>query len=174
MYPYFVIGYLVAEHLDQWKAKWPEVAPKHLFWGSVFGWGILFIFWDYDAYIYTSGYTLLGNADPQHQFCIDIYRLATGLAGSLMAITGSWLLYYSKWRINRLFEVISRLGRESLGIYIISGYLVGWCLIAYAEYFSFSYLNNVIQAIVITGVSYLCTVLLKKIRVTNLVLFGGR
>ena len=174
MYPYFIIGYLFAEHLEAWKTKWTSVTVKYFFLLSVLLWGILFAFWNYDAFIYTSRYTLLGKANPQYQFGIDIYRMVTGLAGGSMVTSGMWLLYHSKLRSNPMFEVISRLGRESLGIYIISGYLVGWFLIGYAEYYSFSYSGNVIETIVIIGVSYLCTILLKKIRVTNCVLLGGR
>lgn len=174
MYPFFIGGYLFAICQEKWKTKYFRVTLKHIFAFSAICYLVLLAFWNYDAYIYTSGYTLLGCEDLRYQFIIDIYRMLIGFAGSIVMITGMYLIYHSKLNLHRLYTLIGKIGKASLGIYLISGILVGRLLIRHLEYYSFNYFNNVVQAVIIIAISYLCTALIGKIKGLNFILLGGR
>lgn len=181
MYPFFVAGYLVAKNQEIIKDKLAAIGVKWMFVGSVASYAVLFLFWNYDSYIYTSGYASIGRSDLIHQIGIDCYRMVIGFAGSAVIILVVKLIYdfvHSKcadkrW-INRLVNEVSHIGEESLGIYIISGHMVEIFLIGNLDKMSVNYLNNILQTIIIGGVSYLLTYLIRKVKVLNFVLLGGR
>lgn len=61
------------------------------------------------------------------------------------------------------FSMLTAIGKSSLGVYIISGYLIVKVGDLYGKYLYPNYLWNFLQAIVITVVAYLFTAILKKI-----------
>ncbi len=172
MYPFFVAGYYYVEHgyakMDKAINQYKTIEIILL------AYLVMLYFWSYDAYIYTSGYTLLWRDNPLKQLSIDLYRTIIGFIGSILVI------YIVKWVIQTkiakvyIFTCLEEIGKESLGIYIISGRLVGRLLIDNLECFKVNYFNNILQAVIILFISYIITVLIKNIKYLNFILLGGR
>lgn len=181
MYPFFIGGYLVAENGEIIKNKLSSVGQRNLFLILLTGYLVLFLFWNYDSFIYTSGYTLLGRNDALRQFGIDCYRTVTGFVGSVVVVMAANLIhgfiickFDSGSVISRVDDAISRIGEKSLGIYIISGKLVEMFLIKNLDKLSVNYFNNILQTMIILGISYLLTTVINKIPILNSILLGGR
>lgn len=181
MYPFFVGGYLFAEKEKIIRNKLVGIGQRNLFLVSLAGYLVLFLFWNYDSFFYTSGYTLLGRNDALRQFGIDSYRTVTGFAGSVVVVMAVNLIhgfiickFDSKSVISKVDDSISHIGKKSLGIYIISGRLVEMLLIRNIDKLSVNYFNNILQTIIILGNSYLLTTVISKIPILNSILLGGR
>lgn len=181
MYPFFVGGYLFAKNQELIKSKMGVIRTKRLLISLIVVYIVLFLFWDYDCYIYISHYSAIGRSDLIHQIGIDCYRMIIGFVGSAVVILAVKLIYNwiqckctdRKW-INGLTDAVHYLGKESLGIYIISSHLVEMFLISNLDKMSLNYLNNIIQTIILCGASYLLTYLIRKVKVLNIILLGGR
>ena len=93
MYPFFVGGYLFAENEEAIKAKLAGIGNGILLISTLAVYGVLFLFWNYDSFIYTSGYTLLGRSDALRQFGIDCYRTVIGFVGSMVIILAVKWIY---------------------------------------------------------------------------------
>lgn len=173
MYPYFLIGYFY--HKNSGKIK--EDLPKQIKSRKGFGiltivYFILLFFFHTDSYIYSSKYTLLGK-DILLQLGIDLFRFCIGLAGSL------WILLL----LEKIYPLLSKciaeflclIGRNSLGIYMISGLVFIYVLPTLTS--SIHKLNYLIvlgeTAVILFG-TLLLSLLLKKWSVTNFLFLGGR
>ena len=182
LYPFFVGGYLWNEEKDKigWNKKGSGVQTIVLL-AFMMIYVISMFFWNYDSYIYTSGYTLLWRENPLRQFRIDIYRMFIGFIGSAIMMLGIKLIYEKAHQKQRgtkgimvMERILSELGQKSLGIYIVSGQLVGTLLISNIQYFQCNYFVNLIQAVIIIGASYMVTYLIGKIRIFDIMFLGGR
>lgn len=184
MYPFFVCGYLFGRYLDKASEMISRIGLKYLFTGILAVFVILFCFWDTDAYIYTTGYTLLWRENTIRQFVIDIYRMLIGFAGSAVAVFGIKLLYDWKaswlsempWKkiFAVLWQALAGIGRNSLCIYILSSEMVHWFLEAYSDYFHFSYLGTIMQTVTFIAVCYLVSVWISRVPILNKFLLGGK
>jgi fucose 4-O-acetylase-like acetyltransferase len=119
----------------------------------------LFTLYNRDSFIYLTGYKLIGK-NVLNQLYIDFYRLIIGLVGS-----GVFILL---WKCitdatDYEFKILRRFGVDSMGIYILSGYI----LVFIVQRFDFinvqSYLINVIEAIFVVILSDLLVEILGKI-----------
>lgn len=122
----------------------------------------LFMLFDENSFIYLSGYKLIGK-DVFRQLGIDFYRMLIGFVGA-----GFFILIWKN--VIRLipdyrFPILSSLGKNSLGIYMISGYLILQTGNAFGEYFRPDYFWNLLQAVAVTFISYCITIILKRIPV---------
>ena len=128
-YKYMAPFFLIAFYGHGWLEKHGDkgfVQPK-LWWIILCGvcFGGLFVFFDENSMIYLTGYKLIGK-DVVIQLGIDLYRTVIGLVGSMFFV----LLW--QYIVNTLcggkenvgLRVLALLGRKSMGIYILSGYLV--------------------------------------------------
>lgn len=120
IFPFFVIGFLCGHYelISKWNKKLDVLNRKgySLLIMSIIFFG-LWSFYDRENYIYISGYSIL-NKDIVHQLSINFYRLIIGLIGS------AWgLLLLNKLKYGILQKIFSYIGKETLGIYIISEYL---------------------------------------------------
>lgn len=182
LYPFFVGGYLWNEKRDE--RNWNKIDNRMqtiILLVFLLIYVFLMHFWNYDSYIYTSGYTLLWREEPLHQFGIDIYRMFVGFAGSTVMMLGIKLIYEKKRQKQKcekwvifIEHILAELGKKSLGIYIISGQLVGTLLIANIQYFSCNYFVNLIQTAIIIGISYLITYWIGKNTILDGMFLGGR
>jgi fucose 4-O-acetylase-like acetyltransferase len=172
MYPSFVIGFLFNKHrgLDLYnKLKIKRVfviifvSVLYLF---------LMLFYNSDSFIYNSGYSII-DEDPLWQLAINIYRLFVGICGSIIILLSiDWLIEkYKFFQENN--KMISELGIESLGIYIISGYFF-LILERITVESSFNYGAILLQTVIILTLSYFATILLKRFRIARILLLGGR
>lgn len=168
MLPYFLFGYYMHDcicvrgwNLDCAPKLWVTVAMGLAFTG-------LFLYYNEDSYIYLTGYKLIGKP-VMRQLRIDLYRLLVGFTGSLFFV---FLWQYIVVFINRINKagkvriecrILRRLGADSMGIYILSGYLLVF-LIQKIDFIDHpSYAWNVLETVVVLIMSLSVTALFKKV-----------
>ena len=123
MLPYFLFGYYMHNYV--YNKGW-NLADRLPWWMLVVT-GLAFvgllIYYNEDCFIYLTGYKLVGKTVAK-QLGIDLYRFFVGIFGSLFfVIVWQYIMaYLVKTRIK--LKILSRLGMDSMGIYIISGYLL--------------------------------------------------
>lgn len=124
MYPYFVVAYFIGKRdvLDE-KSRSLRKYRYVITVMTILIFVILFRWFDRESYIYTSFYKVWGSdLGVIHQFGEDLYRMIIGFCGSLMILLLSWIAY------EKIPVPIKRLlitsGKESLGLYVVGGFLV--------------------------------------------------
>lgn len=122
MLPYFTTAFY--GHNMFKKLTWELGVKKHILLTVLLGFCFLalFCFYNEESFIYLTGYKLIGRGSINavlRQLATDIYRMAVGFAGSLFFIM-LWRMILQKVNVRLLMLV----GRNSLGIYILSGYLI--------------------------------------------------
>lgn len=160
MLPYFVVSFYGHKYIerhreqaDKFMAPWAAAAA-----GVVFG--VMFLFFDENDFIYLTGYKLVGK-DAAGQLLTDFYRMFIGFAGSGFFIL-SWgcALRYFKCE----WKALRALGTESMGIYILSGYLLVLVIRGLVPEDNPSYLLNMAEAAAVLIVSWGISRFLGKIR----------
>lgn len=121
MYPYFVVGYLVARN----EAVFARLA-KPLGAACAMAFLALLPFFAREHYIYTSG--LNGGASLAESFSIDAFRWAIGLVGSMVAVGVSMLAFRRLGPSNAVRRALEALGRDSLAVYALSVSLLSFWL----------------------------------------------
>ena len=132
---------------------------------------VLMLFYDYNSYIYTSGYTILGKSTVT-QIEIDLYRMVIGFVGSILVFCIVRYLIKKEFITNSI--LLSKLRVQSLGIYIISGYIVSLILTRITTQFQFNYGIALFETMIIISISYIITIIAKRFNVTNILFLGGR
>lgn len=128
-----------------------EQAPIVLTLAAGLVWILLFAaFFNQDAFIYLTGYKLLGK-DITRQLAIDGYRFIIGLSGSCFVI----LLWKDilQQRKGYGFPVFSCLGRNSMGIYIVSGYVIILGIAEFTQGIEPSYAVNLAEMLIVLLIS---------------------
>lgn len=136
------------------KSDWVWIAVLGILFGGLFLW------FDEDSLIYLSGYKLIGK-DVMRQLGIDFYRMIIGFVGA-----GFFILLWKKLLAGfpgYRFPLLATLGKNSLGIYMISGYIIVQAGDVLGGYFKPDYLMNLIQAVMVTAISCIITMILKRI-----------
>ena len=165
--PYFFAGYLYHKYIG--KLQGLRTAATY---ASFLLFPVLLLLWDTTSYIYVSGrsFNLLSFDEG---LGIIIYRYAIGAIGILFFTTVATAL-----RLVLSEGVVSKVGKQSFGIYIIGG-VVNMLLVTRLHIPSdstlvYTFIWTPMLAVFVTGVSYLVTMLLSKIRLANRLLLGGR
>lgn len=130
------------------------------------------LFYNRDSYIYTTRYFVFA-ANPVKQTAIDLYRFFVGLVGSIFVMLGMKPLY-SKFSA-KLQHLFSYIGRETMGIYIISGYIFTYILPRITS--SLSGINCfalLIETLAVLVFSLLATIVIRKIPLLNCLLLGSK
>ena len=169
MFPFFLLGYIF-NHYDL------KTKLKKIYTHKAFEFSCLIIFilllkhYDFNSYIYTSGYTLL-NKDVLFQLHNDFFRFFIGIFGSvsIMCIVHAFFQIAPKI-VNKVFAYV---GACSLGIYIISNYLFDEVL-KWLPINGLNYWYTLIEVICVLLITIGITTLLKKIKITNKLFLGGR
>ena len=145
MHPFFLIGYYgVSRTLARDPSRsaeerlpLPEIYEKHrpaFLAAFAAAFLVLFSLYSKDTFIYLSGYKLIGKADLTRQLWTDLYRFLVGTAGcGTMLILWDVLLSRTGDTI-RSFRVLAAAGRQSLGIYILSQYVITGLLVPAADH----------------------------------------
>jgi fucose 4-O-acetylase-like acetyltransferase len=170
MYPFFVIGYFFSKEKELVNVQLKRVKPELLLIMVGVIYSILILFFNYNTFIYNSGYSLI-KKDVFNQLGIDMYRLLIGLVGSAFIILFVEYCLRGRSMSNRF--MLSNLGVNSLGIYIISGYMFNVCL-HFRVGFSLNYAITLTEVFVVIAISYYATNILKRFNLTNNLLLGGR
>lgn len=170
MYPYFVIGYMVNKYKEYIKRR----KENYIIW-------ILFavcfccmlLFYDEKTYIYVSKYRVLGHEAPFKMFFTNVFRFVIGLWGSILTIR--FIRVVNENISPQISEKIELVGKNSLGIYIISDFLFPLVLSPLsAEFNGINYFVLLVETAFITILSFIFSTVIKKIPIINFFLFGGR
>ena len=171
MWPFFLLAYLFNQY--DLKTKWKKVYSHKVFvLGCMILFCVLLLFYNRECYIYISGFTVL-NKDAIRQVSIDGFRFLVGLAGSI----GVMYLVYALMKVlpDAVKEILAYIGRNTLGIYVISGYFFAELLPKItAPLQSVNGWYLAVETVCILGMSVLLTAVLKKTKVTNRLFLGGR
>ncbi len=166
MFPYFAAGYLW--HRERMDEKFSCGNHKLLCTGVILAWCIMLLFYDRDSYVYTTG-TALFNYEKvfiPSQFWTDIFRWIVGFAGC-----GTVLILL---KITKPVNFIAAIGTKSLGIYIISGYIISYMSWQLRHLSKQPYIVNFLQAVIITAVCYAVSEAVSRVKILNKIFFGGR
>ena len=132
--------------------------------GYTFLFGIIFIilfsFYNDQCLIYTTGFHFIGKKIPL-QIVIDFYRIIIGFIGSFFFILLGKLLL--RLFPNFKFPILSLMGNNSMGIYLISGYVLLLGMVNITDQMKPSYLLNLGTAVVVLIASTVITLILKQI-----------
>lgn len=121
MFPYFIVGFLHNKNKDSISLD----LKKTIGFISIPIFLILFNYFHYDAYVYTSGFTnLISTKGLFYQNFMNTVRYVIGFAGIIMVIFISSFLFKSKYYNNKLVEFVSFLGKYSLQLYIIQTFII--------------------------------------------------
>lgn len=171
MYPFFILGYFC--NIEGVIRKYKRIySTNTFFYISGVAFILLLTQYGYESYIYTSGYYLF-KGQPLHQLYIDIYRFVIGLIGSIFV-----MLVIAKLEKSippKLVAALLCVGKNSLGIYIISGFFFSYVLnrITYSLS-TVNYFITLIETILILAFSLVATMQIKKSSMLNKLLLGGR
>lgn len=173
MYPYFVIGYYVYTRRDNLKSSLLFLSTNKiclLFLLVVFI--VLLSFYNTDSYIYTTRLNILNNGVIDiKQLSIDVYRFIIGFFGSLFII----LLFLLTYPLlpNHLKSLSLFIGRKTLGVYIISGYLFEFVVQRITKDFvAFMPIVSIFECIIVMAVSLVFTQVLLNYKITRRLLLG--
>lgn len=173
MYPFFLIGYFYKKSSEDFRNKSYELLKNKIVIGTLIILYVgLLIFYERKIYIYVSGFTFLGK-NWSEQLGINVYRTVIGLVGSIIVVFLIDILYnkYLKEKTKWLVFI----GKNSLGIYIISGLIFNYVLPKLTgNLIRINYVYSLLQSILIIGISLMVTLMIQKIPVLNKVLLGGR
>lgn len=168
VYPYFVLGYLANRY--GLPARIGKTQHGVCFVLCLLLFLLLFPRFHYSAYVYTSMTCVLGVPDPFHQFLIDGYRWAIGLAGCVTA------LYVLHWLWRRAPEKLRAaavwLGSRTLGLYVASTYLCNQLLTRVSASWPPSWWLNALETAALLAVSILIVRLLEGWRWTRRAFLG--
>ena len=168
IFPFFLIAYFFHKKESMYK--------RHRFAVGCFcivAFLFLLSFYNRECYIYTTGFTLLGNKYLIKQFVIDIFRIAIGILGC-MAILIILEYCYSNLSESICVKYIEQLGQHSMGIYLMSGIIMQYILTIDGVFTHHNILINFIQTIVILVVTNMGTIFLAKFKITDKIFLGGR
>lgn len=171
MWPFFLLAYLFNE--NDYVSKFKKVyLHKYFIFACFIIFVIMLFFYNYDTYIYTSGYTIL-NKNVVQQIQINVFRFLIGMVGSLS------VLYLTRALMhilpNRITAVLARIGNNTLGIYVISGYIFEEILPRLTSFLTgVNYLYVLIETICVLILSMIINAVLKKYKITNRLFLGGR
>ena len=162
VYPYFAAGYLWhREHMDE---KFSLSNNKLLCPVIILVWCIMLLFYERSSYVYTTGTGLIkyrhGGEFVPSQIWIDIFRWLIGFAGC-----GAVLILL---KLIKPVKFIAAIGVRSLGIYIMSGYMMKLL----PEHGG--YIINFLEASAITAVCYVLSEAISRVKILNKIFFGGR
>lgn len=180
MYPFFILGYLYNKNKEFLNKKLSVFKPEYLLVATAILYLLLMQWYNYNSYIYTSGHAIIGSHRTGYslnanqvvsQLYNDLFRFLVGLIGSVFVILSIWFLL--KTKVISRGVILTKLGVESLGIYIISGFILP-ILAMISMQFSLNYIYICIETVVVTLISYILIIPLKRIGLINKILFGGR
>lgn len=171
MWPFFLFAYIFNTY--DYRSKLKKIYLNKGFIACTFiVFGFLLFFYNYDSYIYTSGYSVL-NKNVAIQIYTNCFRFIIGMVGSISTM----YLIYVLVRVlpNAMNNLLSYIGKNTLGIYIISGIVFAELLPKITSSLKgINYLYIFIETMGVLCFSILINALLKRFKITNRLFLGGR
>ena len=180
MYPYFVVGYLWNKYSKTNLITWMK--PRKLLIIIVVGILLyipLYLNFSQHCFIYKTGTCIfLNHSVCFSQIIIDFYRYAIGFVGVaivLMLIKYVFILWDNRSVFRKIASVIEQLGRQSLGIYIISDYLFNQMILKSLPDKSCLFSGVIIiETLLVLSITSILTSLIAKSRISSKILLGGK
>lgn len=168
MYLYFMLGYFYKKYNLEEKLK-KLINYKTLIINSII-FILLLNFFSKEDYIYLSGINIIGN---YKQILIDLYRYLIGFIGSIEILL---LVKYLIPKLNdKIKDKLTYLGKNTLGIYIVSSILHPYLLPIITKGISnINYIFIILESIIIILISILVIELIKKNKILNKYLLGDK
>ena len=172
MYPYFVSGFLFnkfdGKDLYQRRVKtdWHALVVT----GFIFG--LLFLFYGHDSYIYTTGISLFSGNEVLVQLAVDIHRWIIGFTGSILIILLCKMIC-DKWQGTGV-KIIAYFGQISLGVYILNSYVNAYVLQRPTSGLSPNIFIWIAETVISMIFYSIAVEIIKKIPVAKKLLLGGR
>jgi len=164
--PYFFIGFEYNKYKDKINKYLTKRNQVFIFLIVLILFALMFKYFTYDKYIYTTTYSIVNNFNNLY---INLFRFIIGILGSILVIFITKAFYFILEKI-KILEII---GRNTMGIYIISVYINYLFLCEYlTKDFSFSYKNVLIESIIILIITTLISIILRKNKITKKYLLG--
>lgn len=173
--PFFGVGYLWNKY-SLFK-KFSIAIKKHsrymLFFivaGLVIVYCVMLAFYNRDSFIYLSKVSIIGkdSTGVWHQLKIDLYRWIIGIIGC--ALAGVFCM-----AINKLpTQALAYIGKKSMGIYIISGYLNSRVLLKCTAEIKPNYFVNGIETVLMLFICLAIITILEKNKLINSIFLGSR
>jgi fucose 4-O-acetylase-like acetyltransferase len=171
LYPFFVAAYLYNKYQQVVNDKLLLITYETKLITTFLVYISLMYFYNYNSYIYTSGFTIVGKPIIT-QIEIDLNRLVIGFAGCLLILYS--VKYITKKELQITGNSLQKLGRSSLGIYIVSSYIFDLILTRFTHQFHFSYGIVFSEAIILILISYIIINIIRRLYIANKILFGGK
>lgn len=148
--PFFVIGLEFKRHQERCLSLFMRYRSVSLI-GSILLFAVLYLMYDKDTYIYTSGISLFDSSrGVLGQVSVNLSRWVIGALGSFLLAYVVYLL-----RHTMLMRTVAQLGTISLGVYLLQEVLLAYGVRVYSlgAYIPYPYLSMFVISIV---VSVLC------------------
>lgn len=176
MYPYFVCGYLVGKK-TLFKKEKPCCKGLNAF-AFVIVLIVLYSFilldnYSLDTYVYISGSSVLDKVDKAYFIKIYAYRITIGFLGSLfMTVVG---FIFNKYIKNKLIRtIILNIGRNTIGIYLISSELFSFGRPLLAKIDKLSYRMILSESFLFLVASLFLIYLIKKSKIAAMFFLGSK
>ena len=168
MYPFFLAGYYAALKKEsipenpvvkKARSAFEDYPLKTLFAAGALYFG-LFLLYNDKVFIFVSGYRIT-NAAAWKMIAVDLYRMTVGFAGAgfFLMLLSALIRRYGEER----FRVLPFLGRNSLGIYLLQGYVIILFLRQYTDPLSPSLLRTCMLVAAVLGITSAATECLGRI-----------
>lgn len=172
VFPYFLIGFMWNQF--RCSKRFAETSTKL----RVFIWifliatfVILFFGYSRDNLIYTSRITLLYTDNLLKQMQIDLHRWIIGFVGAAAILVFFCIIAKDQNRV--YYKTISRIGRNTIGIYLISTIIFQNNFLIHTQN-EIEHVFVVINTIIITLVCWLLSEIVAEHSLLNKIMLGGR
>ena len=176
-FPCFLFGYYAHKH------HWADLLKENLILVSSVC-GIIYIgclfFYGIDCYVYMSGCDILSEGGIDfRQLWLDVFRILVGIIGSIFVIS-LVMLFYRPGTKGKVPDVLAHIGLNSMGIYCFQTYF----FVLFNKWFSSGLVslnswggvqvNRVLCFILAFSISYGLALIVRRIKVLNILFLGGR
>ena len=137
---------------------------------------ILLYYFERESYIYVSKHTIL-NKDIINQLSIDLYRYFIGFIGSIFTLSLLIKIYniIKKQIIFKENNFILTIGKNTMGIYIISSFINSYILEQVTSFMTYpNFLIIGIESVLVILVSIIIIKLIQQNKILNRFLLGAK
>ena len=162
LFPFYLVAFYGNPLWEKWKnffLKQSAILRMLALTGSGILFGILIYYYNENSFIYLTGYKLLGK-NILLQLGIDFFRFIIGFTGCIFFLL---LWYFITKKSSYSFPFLCFLGRNSLGIYILSGYAIIFGVQPIADAFTPSYTINLLETFAVVIICSLLSAALSRI-----------
>lgn len=175
MYPYFIIGYIWNKYKLFYKINSLCLSTKIIVVSILcILYMTLYINFKVEDYIYTSGTCIIDNTFSinYNQFKIDFFRYIIGIIGSAIILIAIKLLLKQLQHENIIVNSFSKIGRKTIGIYIIGGYIEEQLLPLLPNKTTYGYEIAILETFIIIVITYFITSIIEKYQFSKKFLLG--